>query len=346
MRKGFYRIRPIILTSVLLLGLCSLTSPTRADGPLPVGVAITPAESGQLVDALIRSLEVTNTVAVPYLWNTPGTNQVKNCASVAPLFHVANSLDIDLMVRFEAVLFGQPMTPLNLGEQSWANPQVEAAYLDEITCLATFQPDYVVLGPEINIGYMLNQEEYYHYAAVYKKAYEILKTLSPGTRVGVSYHYQFMLWFNQWPTVLDLGPQDFIGFTMYFAVTDDNYMQFPHPALVPQDYFAPIRSVFGNDIPIIFTEYAWSTYYQPQPERRQAQFLAMTPQLMQPVNPELVMLAGLHDIAEFGDFIESANRIGLLNKDGTPKLSWYFMQALMESGHFLPTVPNPQPEPE
>ena len=284
-------------------------------------------------------------MAIASLWYDGFTGETHTCQSVAPLIKYAQSLNLQVVVRFEAVIIGIPSVPRELGESSFGNPAVVSAYLNQIACFASLQVDYLVLGPEINFAYRLNRPEFDLYAKLYKKAYNLMKLRSPNTRVGVSYQYLSMMEYNEWEAVDLIGPQDYVGFTKYFGITLDHYLLFPDPSFVPDYFFKPIRDHFP-DRPIVFTEYAWSSYYTSSTGKyHQARHLLHTPRLMKPVQPELVLWASLHDLESFKNVtgLKATDLVGLWSKTtvSEPKPAWFYLQKMFTDGFFLPYVNIP-----
>ena len=101
---------------------------------------------------------------------------------------------------------------------SFADPALASAYLNQVSCLAALKPEYLVLGPEVNFINVFNHAEWINFIPVYSQAYELAKTISPTTQVGLSFQYDGLrrdrlISGDDW-SILTTGPRrDFIALT-------------------------------------------------------------------------------------------------------------------------------------
>jgi hypothetical protein len=241
-----------------------------------------------------------------------------------------------------------PIVPLDQG--TFANPELVSAYLDEIGCLARLEPDYLVLGPEVNFVVTFNYPEFLQFVGVYRRAYDIVKTISPWTQVGLSWQYDGMhdaYPFDTWGYIPAAGPQDFIGLTSYFGYSDSRLREYPTVTSIPADYFSPIRTRFGPDIPILFTEIGYSSHYS-NGLANQAAFLRRLPALLSSVRPVGVVWPLLHDVEFFGGPINGLNESGLIAVGGAPKPAWDAAVQMKADGRLSNIAPRlfaPSPMP-
>ena len=195
-----------------------------------------------------------------------------------------------------------------------------------MACLAEMRPDYLVLGPEVNFLRIFRPGEFVEFASVFRDAYALIKNTSPETQVGVSIQYDVFVQeveeggTGEWMS--ELGDRDFLGLTTYFGSADERRAKFPNPLDIPDDYYRWARRLFGEDIPIVFTEVAWSTFHDGG-EESQFVFVNRLPALMQAVRPVNVIWGLQHDILDYySGEIHPLNWIGLRRLDGAPKPGW------------------------
>jgi hypothetical protein len=208
--------------------------------------------------------------------------------------------------------------------------------------LASLGPDYLVLGPEVNYLF-LRLGEFEEFASVYREAYGIVKQRSPTTQVGVSYQYDGVrdnvLSDVSVEYMRDIGPQDFLGLTSYFAASAHRAGEFPDVTDIPHDYYLPATRLLDPDVPIVFTEIGWSTYF-PKGRENQVLFLNRLPTLLDKVRPANVIWPLQHDVLGYfpGDN-EPINHLGLRQYDGVPKPGWGQVLRLRAQG--LLVTPKP-----
>lgn len=268
----------------------------------------------------------------------------------------AKSLGMTTLLQFSPTSIGVPDPPdKSLSPISFNNPDLRTAYLDDVRRLAEIKPDYLVLCAEINLMYFLNWQEYTYYRTLYQEAYDLVKSISPTTQIGVSYHLDIFFGDEEYALYYDLGPQDFVGFTSY-----PGHLLYkglvPSIADIPTGYYSRIRLLFP-DTPVLFTEIGWPSNGDGSLED-QAEFVRRLPELMRDVNPALISWALIHDVdffqinklndqqlaimAEYDVdpvlLFDQLNSMGLMQQWGPPKPAWL---DAMELNFSIP-VPAPQ----
>jgi len=332
--------------------------------PLPLSVVVTPpnfpdSTQQEMLDAIRRAAELTNHVNFQWFWKTPPSSHFPDggatvgCEQVTPWVKEARGLGLDVTLQFQTFatqLRGPNMapyvrvtTPLKPWDQaSYADKDVQKAYLEEITCLAGLQPEYLVLGPEVNFVAVYAPEEFEHFKPVYLKAYNIVKSISPWTQVGLSWQYDGLrqdLLFSAWEYIPGAGPQDFVGLTTYFGFSEGAFRNYPTVADIPADYYRPIRARLGQEVPVIFTEIGYSSQF-PNGLAAQVEFLDRLPRLLEEVHPVSVTWAMLHDVDYFIGPAASLNMSGLLQVSGAAKPVWDEAIRMKHSGSLLNVVSN------
>ena len=336
---------PVSLTPMYQVPLAAL--PPAKVPSVPFSITMTPrnlvnATDDDIKDALTQAGQLTDHINFQWIWRTPPnaqhpeTGPAVGCAQITPWVNEAKLRGFRVILQFQTfvaelipgalqptVHVANPIVPFEEG--TFANDEVLRAYLDEIQCLARLEPDYLVLGPEVNFVVTFNFPEFQRFVGVYRKAYDIAKTISPWTQVGLSWQYDALREsypLDPWDYIRAAGPQDFIGLSSYFGYPDYKLAEFPTVTSIPADYYRPIRERFGPEIPIFFTEIGYSSHFA-NGLTNQADFLKRVPALLNSVRPIGVVWALLHDVQFFGGFIQALNESGLLTVGGSPKPSWH-----------------------
>ena len=342
--------------------------------PLPMTVNVVPPNfpdntNEDMLAAIGRATSLVDHVSFQWFWRTPpneanpeGGDAVE-CEQVATWVEAARMRGLGVTLQFQTfftqvagdyALGGigpgsmpvvQVATPLMPFETAtFAEPAVRAGFLDQLACLASLEPDYLVLGPELNFVYVFDRAEWETFLPVYREGYRLVKALSPKTQVGISYQYDGMLrdrvvHQDDWGYIGTVGPADFIALTSYYGFSEERFLEFPEPFLIPDDYYRPIREVLGEETPIIFSEIGWSSFFA-SGEVTQAEFVKRMPILLRDVRPDHVTWALLHDVSYFEGPGQSLNQSGLLDRTGNPKPAWESALRLKDEGVFVEVVPR------
>jgi|GEM_PF-369507 len=312
-----------------------------------------------IFEAIDVASQISDHISLQGAWKDPVTGVVWDCAKIEEVVTAARERGLSVTLQFNTyyafpsdvpgmdlhVVLVNPLVPFDVsdddvnGSASFSIPELRSAYLDELACIAALEPDYLVLGPEINflVGYRL--DEFFVFASVYREAYTLVKSISPNTQVGLSYQYDGLrdglIDGGDWSFMAAVGPQDFYGLTTYFGSTEQWVERYPTAIDVPADYYAPIRAILGYGTPIIFTEMGWSSFYAGG-DTNQVAFLCRLPTLLDGVQPHHVIWALQHDIDHYytGE-IKALNDLGLRQLDGTPKPAWAEVLRLKNEGLFV-----------
>jgi hypothetical protein len=259
-------------------------------------------------------------------------------SAAAVIIPAAQALGLGTLVQIQPVSLGVVTPPPDVTATSFGDAQLRSRYLADVASLAQLYPTYLNLAPEINFLYLLNPSEFAQFQTLYAQAYSSVKTISPATKVGVSYHLDLMFQFSQFGLINLLGPQDYVGFTTYPASLVYQGV-FPSISQIPAEYYTRTRLL--TQMPILFTEVGWPSAGRGSAQD-QAAFVALLPQLMAGVHPDVVMWAKEHDdphlspssltpqelavLAAFGvdpqQLCDELNSTGLRNWDGSAKPAW------------------------
>jgi hypothetical protein len=346
------------------------SAPSVKVPPVPISVVVTPpnfpnSTLDDMYQSIARAAQLTNHVNFQWYWQTPPSasnphgGATVDCDSVALWVKEARRLNLGVTLQFQVfvtqvqangtatVRIENPLVPddqATFGDQTLAQ-----AYIKEVTCLAALEPEYLVLGPEVNFLVSFNYPEFQLFQPVYLKAYDAVKATSPWTQVGLSWQYDGLrnsYPADKWNYIRAAGPQDFIGLTTYFGYSDQRFLQYSTVGSIPADYYAPIRQRFPSD-PIVFTEVGYSSAY-PNGLTSEADFITRFPALVKDVQPTMATWALLHDVNYFTGAGASLNQSGLLYSDDSPKPVWNKVMDMKTAGatvNVVPQVVQPRPLP-
>jgi hypothetical protein len=286
--------------------------------------------------ALASIAEVGGHVSYVWHWNNP-----ESFAGWAQLVPVARHYGLKVFFQIGTIFLNNPAAPFGV-PNSFGDPDTRYRFLIDVIQVAQTEPDYLVLTTEVNFLYRFNRPEFEHFRELYTMAYQLVKAISPNTKVGVSHHYS--LWFVQrYFDEVDvpgmITPTDFEAFTTYpedlidagvYASLED----------IPAEWHGLAREHYPGR-PILFSEIGWSSKAPHSSLESQAEFLRQLPRLMSVAKPELVTWALFADVAFFQRslltpettaFLESLgvdidrlflrfNGLGLIDMAGVPKPS-------------------------
>lgn len=303
------------------------------------GVVMTPANLPVSSDEEVqRAILETAGVGghVSYLWEWRTGDEAHETLSL--LLPIYRQLGLKLLLQVSPSGLGTPTPPPGFNE-TFADPDLRARFLQDVRRLAELHPEYLNLAAEINLMYYFNPTEFGYFKTLYAEAYDVVKEVSPQTKVGVSYHLDMLFAFEQYELALTLGPQDYLGLSSYPSWLLHKNV-FPSMADIPTGYYDRIR-ILVPDMPVVFTEVGWPSAGGGT-EAEQAAFIRELPRLLENTNPELITWSLLHDVAHFRVealnaqqralledlgvnpelLFEELNSIGLLHKSGLPKAGW------------------------
>lgn len=320
-----------------------------ATAPLPFGINVVPKNypnytEQDVIDAIGKSRELTNNMSLSWFWWDNKSGEIRDCAKVTPLVKEARRQQMQVTLQvLSFTAFGEPLVPYV--PASFANPEAKQGFLNQMACLAKLHPDFLLVAPEVNFVKDFNPAEFKLFSDFYRDIYKTIKDISPLTQVGVSYQYDYFLESGRWSSVDDIGPnQDFIGLTSYFGATPMvpsilYPSKFSSVSEVPADYYAAVRQHIPLSKPVVFTELAWSSYYD-HGIQNQVDFLERMPVLLKDVKPVNTIWALEYDVAYYTDFLTGLNNIGLMYRDGSSKPAWEAAAWLKKTGVFGPQFFN------
>lgn len=321
------------------------------------GVVANPANDPDFADEdVFLAFERASTLAdvISVFWGFEDQSKLEQRLEVTQLIH---DLEADSYPQIGVQFLGEPKIPTGM-ERTFADPDVQALFLDNVRQFAEKHPRYINLGHELNLLYWLNQPEFEFYADLYKQAYALVKEVSPETLVGYSIHYLVFRGLGQNEVVDILELRDFIAWTTYPIWLLDREFIDTLDQLTPE-FYTWIRDEYPDDR-IIFSEVGFPSLGVSSPEL-QAQFVRELPELMSEVQPELVNWILLNSVTFFHTSLLTQfaiefllghevdpdllfarlNEMGLNSHDGTPKPAWFEALKLEFGEPFSPPEPPP-----
>lgn len=215
---------------------------------------------------------------------------------------------------------------------SFANPVIREGYKRSARALARLQPSYLCLATEINFLALQRLDEYLQFASLYKETYREVKRISPGSKVFVSFQWEWMRIVDakephkirEHSKVIDiLRPElDAIALTSYPAPFHEA------PAVLPADYYTWLQRHSRTSDEVLFMEVGWPTEGSGS-EREQQAFIERLPALLERLPVSIVAWALLHDVAP-APFDANLRSVGLITGDGRRKLGYRAFRALRQ----------------
>jgi hypothetical protein len=293
----------------LLVGLSAPAALAVKDTPL--GVELVAANfpnstATDTVNALLIAAQIGSHTCMTWHWGEP--DSLPRILSLMPSIR---QFKLKTVIQMATTFLGDP-APGAAYQASFASAATRNHFLANVADIAATKPDYLVLTTEVNLMYRFNRPEFDNFRSLYTQAYSLVKSISPNTKVGVSFLYK--LWVgNYFVDHVDLPaqlmPHDFIAFTSYPAdlVQDGSFASISD---IPALWHGLSRQAYPTET-IIFPEVGWSSKGTGTPEL-QAEFVRNLPRLMSTTRPELVTWALLYDVEFFTRQLLSPDAVAFL----------------------------------
>ena len=98
------------------------------------------------------------------------------------------------MSRTRAIATRLAPLPDELKGKNFGSEEVQRSYLTYVRYMAaSYRPKYMALAVEVNLLYGGNQAEFNRFLPVYRQAFDIVKEVSPDTRVFASFQFEDLL---------------------------------------------------------------------------------------------------------------------------------------------------------
>jgi hypothetical protein len=257
-----------------------------------------------------RTLQLTATFGghASHIWFFAEQQKLDDIPFITSMMRQAG---LKVLLQIGSVFIDTPSPPAGM-VRSFGDPMVRHLFMASAYRLALTKPDYLNLCTEANLLYRFNRPEFEHFRTLYTQTYNLVKTVSPTTKVGASYLYT--VWFmNRFFDNIDvpamLTPYDMVAFTGY---PEDiiNAGVYDSIASMSPDWYGAARYAYPNAT-IGFSEIGWSSKLRGTPEL-QAEFVRNLPRLMSTVKPEFITWAVLHDVEFFNRSLLSPEQITFL----------------------------------
>lgn len=329
--------RPLLIIILILIlastGACAQTTGPQETESLEIkvapGVAITPrnfpSHSALDVDnAFQTAAKIADHSVFIYQWHELNMSVVRlmieksKKAGLKPILGLSpttldqgrKELDVPPDIRRKAGL-----------AVSFANPVIRRAFKRTAKELARLRPAYLCLATEINFLAMQRLQEYLHFASLYKEAYEVVKQVSPETKVFVSFQWEWMRIIDakeprkikEHSKGIDIfRPQlDVVGLTTY----PSPFHRLPEE--LPPDYYLWMYHHIKSKDEVLLMEVGWPTQGSGSEVEQQA-FIQRLPKLLDRVNVSVIAWALLHDV-DLAEFDANLNSVGLITNSGQKK---------------------------
>ncbi|MFH1290318.1 MAG: hypothetical protein ABIH92_02820 [Nanoarchaeota archaeon] len=236
---------------------------------------------------------------------------------------IAGAYDLRLYISIDPLESGdrtQIDQDIPWEDKSFENPDVRAAFSNFAKRVAVeLEPDYLTLGMEINTYYGANPEDFENFVSLYGETYDFVK--QGDIKIGPTFQYDEMSdcgvgWDYEVVGEFD-DYSDFLSLTTYPRICFNNLEE------IPENYYSRIGEYSSK--PIVIGESGWPTNSSvfPSSEEEQEEFLNFLLEETNKLDVELVIWWFMHDWVHGGyDEYNYFGSMGLLNSDGSSKLSW------------------------
>lgn len=286
------------------------------------GVVVTPKDfpdhTPADVDDMFRlNAELGNFSVIRLLWNDPN-----RMTAARVMIGLANQYRLAPVVELSPFkadgLKGAGLDPPRGvngagGGVSFRNSAIAEPFAEMALEIAQLQPPYLALATDVNLLHQSDPGEFEAFATVYRKLYERIKKISPGTKVFVTFQWDAMQRRDARANreLIDrLRPHmDLLAFT------SDPVKLFERqgPAAIAPDYYGRIAA-YRTGGEEVFIELNWPSDGG-SGEANQAAFVRDLPRLTGELKPAMVAWNFLHDVK----VLIFTVRNGLLKADGKPK---------------------------
>ena len=192
-----------------------------------------------------------------------------------------------------------------------------------------YEPEYLVVGVEINMLESRSPEQFRGYLEGYRRVYDAVKSIRPRTRVLPTFQLEDLLGKltqehpPRWEVIEAFGSRiDALGISTYPYLSSSIRLV----REIPADYYSQLRNRFAGEILITEAGYASATsegHSWVGSEREQEQFLARLLQEAEANEFSAVAWVAERDPAQSRQGGAAVlNDVGLRYSDGSDKLAW------------------------
>lgn len=216
--------------------------------------------------------------------------------SASSFARAARDRNMKLLLQLSVQAFGEVRPPPELSETTFTQRTIVDRFVNDALRLAALEPDWLVLGTQVNALLRNSDDQYDAFAYAFREAYAAVKAAYPDVAVGASFDHGLLLDEARFRIVDQLHAFDFIGVATY---PDSVVLQGEYESVsdIPTDLFDILRQKYP-DRPIAITEIGYTSLGQNGPAD-QAHFIERLPELLAELDPVLVCWAKLHDTPAF-----------------------------------------------
>ena len=276
-------------------------------------------EDGAIKSAIQHTLENSSIIIAQIPWSPNDDSFFKNTAWY---FSLAKDHGKSFMIAID----WQKVDRSGI-KGSWSFTDQETASLfkkDMLRLVEAYNPDYINLGVEVNYYALTSSRGFRAFASTFRELKEEIKQEKPELKVGLSYQLELLYGHhNGWGqsqtlTTLDnmLGDIDFLGISTYPNMVSTNKQT---DVLFSTKYLDSLSKAYAIPIGISETGVSSSLYDESQRET----YLKAIFQKANDLDLKFTIWGSMIDAAE--DNVWS-DKIGLLDKNGTPKKEFSFWQ--------------------
>ncbi|MGQ9566121.1 MAG: glycosyl hydrolase 53 family protein [Candidatus Bathyarchaeales archaeon] len=234
-------------------------------------------------------------------------------------------------------------TTTNLG-----TPELRQLWIEQAMNISRdYHPKFFCIGNEVDTYYWnCSQEDFDNYVSLVRETYDVVKAVSPETKVFIVFRLDTIDAYNGWFLIEKFNKDkiDLFGFTSYpYMLGYPGPAWYDTPEDMPSNYYTRIMN-YTRDKPIVFSEIGWTSSERLRggTEQEQVQFLLWFLEHTKDLPLEIVSWLCLHDLRTVE---EEANPnavpndfVGLKYKNGTEKAVWVYWQALHSI--LVPEIPD------
>jgi hypothetical protein len=211
-----------------------------------------------------------------------------------------------------------------------SDPDLRNAFVGEAIFIArNLQPEFLVLGTEVNATFERSPAAYEQFVSLYAEAYDAVKEISPDTAVFVTFQYEELLGVIPWQPphaprweLID----DFEGRLDLLAITTYPSFAFAVARKIEPRYYTQIRE--HSDLPLAFASVGYSSAegrdgMNSSTPAEQRRFLQRLLSDADALGVELLIWFAGRDLSFAATPpYDLLARIGLQEADGAPKEAW------------------------
>ncbi|MCK5736957.1 MAG: hypothetical protein KAH21_10785 [Spirochaetaceae bacterium] len=239
-------------------------------------------------------------------------------------------------------------------EASFGNPKVRSAIKNfTLRIVQEFQPRYLGLASEINTYADAYPEDFQNYLSLYREVYTAVKTVSPETKIFVTFQWEDLnnLWPQPWERDYSPGEIKWQQIEVFepqldlWAISSYPYIAFNNASEIPEDYYLPLLTRTDKNLAV--SEGGWISedfeHLTATDDDQIGYINAINQQIGNRMAFWIYLLAQDINIESYSPYINGKDletlgffkTVGLISRDGIPKPAlsfWDQIQYLRTKG--------------